>query len=171
MKGCKSKHPEWQVKWAIFERWHVRKIICQWAVLSDNTLFLAHLPLTEPIAGSHWLFFRLMDSNKRRRSASGLSLNRLPVENVFKHHRTVSAWCDHFRSKMSYPAADKCETHSGKMINDLRAQIHIQYTALEWNCWINPLHLHPKCQTELFLIAFNWQQFKCSHNTISMILA
>lgn len=76
-----------------------------------------------------------------------------------------------FVPKVSYPAADKHESYSSRMINDVRAQLHIQYTAPEWNCWIQLLHLNPRCQTELFLIAFDWQQFSRFHNTISMLLA
>lgn len=38
---------------------------------------------------------------------------------------------DVLSSKLSYSAADKCETNSKKMINDLRAQLHI-YSTLRW---------------------------------------
>lgn len=93
------------------------------------------------------------------------------MENDFKYYRIVSAWHNQFRPKVSYPATDKYESYSNRMINDFRAQLHVQYTALEWNCWIKLLHLNPQCQTELFLIAFNWQQFSRFHNTISMLLA
>lgn len=128
--------------------------------LSDSTLLLHTFPSLEPITDRRWPFFRLIGQNKQGRSASGLSLNRLPVENDFKHYRTVNAWCDQFRSKMSYPAADKCETYSNKKWLMTWEHNYI-YSILrwEWNCWIKPLHLNPDCQTEMFLIAYNWQQF------------
>lgn len=111
--------------------------------------------LTEPITDGPRPVFRLIGPNKKEGDRHRvLSLNGLPMENDFKHYRSVSAWCDQFRSKMSYPAADKCETHSNRMINDSGAQLHVQYAALEWNCRINPLHLNPECQTELFSNSF-----------------
>lgn len=100
---------------------------------------------------SDWL---AQTRERERNRHQVLSLNGLPMENDFKHYRSVSAWCDQFHSKMSYPAADKCETHSNRMINDSGAQLHVQYAALEWNCRINPLHLNPECQTELFSNSF-----------------